>query len=141
MGGKRRSPCGTSTFSRRSKRRGRKAGGGGRGWAGVGGGGRVWAGVGGGGRRAGSGALAPPPPTPTPSTPTHPHTPTNPPPTPAATQAKADLGWEPKFGLVDGLADSYAKDFGRGGFRKAADFETDDLILAKAGKAVAAVAA
>ena len=135
MGGKRRSPCGTSTFSRRSKRRGRKAGGGGRGWAGGGGGG------GGGARRAGRGARAPPPPTPTPSTPTHPHTPTNPPPTPAATQAKADLGWEPKFGLVDGLADSYAKDFGRGGFRKAADFETDDLILAKAGKAVAAVAA
>jgi hypothetical protein len=46
-------------------------------------------------------------------------------------QAQADLDWTPEFGLVDGLRDSYEKDFGRGTFRKAADFETDDMILAK----------
>ena len=49
----------------------------------------------------------------------------------SVTKAREELGWEPKFGLVDGLRDSYAKDFGRGQFRKAADFETDDLVLAK----------
>lgn len=43
----------------------------------------------------------------------------------------ADLDWAPEYGLVDGLKDSYDKDFGRGGFRKAADFRTDDMILAK----------
>ena len=47
-------------------------------------------------------------------------------------KAKVELGWAPKFGLVEGLTDSYQKDFGRGGFRKAADFTTDDMILAKA---------
>ena len=47
-------------------------------------------------------------------------------------KAQAELGWAPKFGLVDGLRDSYSKDFGRGQFRKAADFTTDDMILAKA---------
>lgn len=35
---------------------------------------------------------------------------------------------------VDGLKDSWDKDFGLGNFRKAADFETDDMILAKKGK-------
>jgi hypothetical protein len=30
--------------------------------------------------------------------------------------------------------DSYAKDFGLGQFRKAADFEPDDMVLAKVGK-------
>ncbi|GAB4821789.1 hypothetical protein N2152v2_008835 [Parachlorella kessleri] len=44
-------------------------------------------------------------------------------------KAEADLGWRPEFGLVDGLRDSYEKDFGRGTFRKAADFTTDDMIL------------
>lgn len=44
-------------------------------------------------------------------------------------KAQADLDWTPKFGLIDGLQDSYDKDFSRGGFRKAADFKTDDLIL------------
>lgn len=39
------------------------------------------------------------------------------------------LDWEPEFGLVEGLADSFEKDFGRGTFRKAADFSTDDMIL------------
>ena len=34
----------------------------------------------------------------------------------------ADLDWQPEFGLLDGLADSYSKDFGRGTFRKEADF-------------------
>ena len=42
------------------------------------------------------------------------------------------LDWKPEFGLVEGLKDSYEKDFGRGTFRKAADFETDDMILAAA---------
>ncbi len=46
-------------------------------------------------------------------------------------QAIADLDWKPQFGLLDGLKDSYDKDFGRGTFRKAADFTTDDMILAK----------
>jgi len=46
-------------------------------------------------------------------------------------QAQADLDWTPEFGLVDGLKDSYEKDFGRGTFRKAADFSTDDIILSK----------
>ena len=32
---------------------------------------------------------------------------------------------------MDGLKDSYEKDFGRGNFRKAADFSTDDMILEK----------
>jgi len=46
-------------------------------------------------------------------------------------KAKAELDWEPEFGLVDGLRDSYMKDFGRGTFRKPADFTTDDMILEK----------
>lgn len=46
-------------------------------------------------------------------------------------QAMTVLEWEPEFGLVEGLTDSYAKDFGRGTFRKAADFTTDDMILEK----------
>ena len=36
--------------------------------------------------------------------------------------------------------DSYDKDFGLGQFRKAADFETDDMILAKLGKKVKVMA-
>jgi hypothetical protein len=32
---------------------------------------------------------------------------------------------------VDGLTDSYSLDFGRGTFRKEADFTTDDIILGK----------
>lgn len=46
-------------------------------------------------------------------------------------KAEKVLGWRPKFGLVDGLKDSYSKDFGLGKFRKAADFTTDDMVLAK----------
>jgi len=46
-------------------------------------------------------------------------------------KAMADLSWIPEFGLLDGLRDSYEKDFGRGTFRKAADFKTDDMILSK----------
>ncbi|XP_043723901.1 chloroplast stem-loop binding protein of 41 kDa b, chloroplastic isoform X1 [Telopea speciosissima] len=46
-------------------------------------------------------------------------------------KAKSELGWKPEFDLVDGLADSYNLDFGRGTFRKAADFSTDDIILGK----------
>ncbi|KAJ6694423.1 hypothetical protein OIU85_005136 [Salix viminalis] len=46
-------------------------------------------------------------------------------------KAKHVLGWEPEFDLVEGLADSYNLDFGRGTYRKEADFSTDDLILGK----------
>ncbi|KAJ4956652.1 hypothetical protein NE237_013435 [Protea cynaroides] len=46
-------------------------------------------------------------------------------------KAKSELGWKPEFSLVDGLADSYKFDFGRGTFRKEADFTTDDMILGK----------
>ncbi|RVW97954.1 Chloroplast stem-loop binding protein of 41 kDa b, chloroplastic [Vitis vinifera] len=44
-------------------------------------------------------------------------------------KAKSVLGWKPEFDLVEGLADSYNLDFGRGTFRKEADFSTDDIIL------------
>ncbi|GAB2287262.1 Chloroplast stem-loop binding protein of 41 kDa b, chloroplastic [Dionaea muscipula] len=47
-------------------------------------------------------------------------------------KAKSILGWKPEFDLVGGLADSYNLDFGRGTFRKEADFSTDDIILAAA---------
>lgn len=43
---------------------------------------------------------------------------------PPPPQAMADLDWQPEFGLLDGLKDSYSKDFGRGTFRKEADFTT-----------------
>lgn len=46
-------------------------------------------------------------------------------------KAKAELGIIPEYGLVDGLTDSYNLDFGRGTFRKEADFTTDDIILGK----------
>ncbi|KAL1564430.1 Chloroplast stem-loop binding protein of 41 kDa b, chloroplastic [Salvia divinorum] len=46
-------------------------------------------------------------------------------------KAKSLLGWTPEFDLVGGLTDSYNLDFGRGTFRKAADFSTDDIILGK----------
>lgn len=46
-------------------------------------------------------------------------------------KAISELGWTPEFDLVDGLTDSYNLDFGRGTFRKAADFTTDDIILGK----------
>uniref|UniRef100_M1CK21 NAD dependent epimerase/dehydratase n=1 Tax=Solanum tuberosum TaxID=4113 RepID=M1CK21_SOLTU len=46
-------------------------------------------------------------------------------------KSKALLGWKPDFDLVEGLTDSYNLDFGRGTFRKAADFSTDDMILEK----------
>lgn len=46
-------------------------------------------------------------------------------------QAMRELEWRPEYGLVDGLRDSYAKDFGRGTFRKEADFSVDDMILEK----------
>ncbi|KAL3538310.1 hypothetical protein ACH5RR_001676 [Cinchona calisaya] len=46
-------------------------------------------------------------------------------------KAKSVLGWKPEFDLVEGLADSYNLDFGRGTFRKEADFFTDDIILGK----------
>lgn len=40
-----------------------------------------------------------------------------------------DLDWKPEYGLVEGLADSYQKDFGRGTMRKEADFTTDDVSV------------
>lgn len=46
-------------------------------------------------------------------------------------KAKSLLGWTPEFDLVAGLTDSYELDFGRGTFRKEADFSTDDIILGK----------
>lgn len=46
-------------------------------------------------------------------------------------KAKHVLGLTPDFGLVEGLTDSYNLDFGRGTFRKEADFSTDDMILGK----------
>ncbi|KAM7474344.1 hypothetical protein LguiB_021587 [Lonicera macranthoides] len=46
-------------------------------------------------------------------------------------KAKSVLGLTPELGLVEGLADSYKLDFGRGAFRKEADFTTDDMILGK----------
>ena len=46
-------------------------------------------------------------------------------------QAIEELDWKPEFSLVEGLQDSYSKDFGRGTFRKEADFTTDDQILEK----------
>lgn len=55
-------------------------------------------------------------------------------------KAMAELDWTPEFGLIDGLKDSYSKDFGRGTFRKAADFTTDDMILEKLGVKVAVMA-
>ena len=36
-----------------------------------------------------------------------------------------------EYDLVEGLRDSYEKDFGRGTFRKPADFSVDDMILEK----------
>lgn len=55
-------------------------------------------------------------------------------------QAMADLDWQPEFSLLDGLRDSYDKDFGRGTFRKEANFTCDDMILAKKGLKVPAAA-
>ncbi|RAK50684.1 3-beta hydroxysteroid dehydrogenase, partial [Phenylobacterium hankyongense] len=46
-------------------------------------------------------------------------------------KAKRELGLTPEFDLVEGLRDSYELDFGRGTYRKAADFTTDDMILSK----------
>ncbi|KAK1428935.1 hypothetical protein QVD17_17775 [Tagetes erecta] len=46
-------------------------------------------------------------------------------------KAKEELGIVPEYSLVEGLTDSYNLDFGRGTFRKAADFTTDDIILGK----------
>jgi nucleoside-diphosphate-sugar epimerase len=48
-------------------------------------------------------------------------------------KAETELDWAPEFSLVDGLTDSYNLDFGRGTFRKEADFSTDDMILEKLG--------
>ncbi|PRW59559.1 chloroplast stem-loop-binding [Chlorella sorokiniana] len=44
-------------------------------------------------------------------------------------KAMEDLDWAPEFGLLEGLQDSYDKDFGRGTYRKEPDYTTDDMIL------------
>lgn len=49
---------------------------------------------------------------------------------PGGEQAMDELDWRPEFGLQEGLKDSYEKDFGRGTFRKEADFSADDKVLA-----------
>lgn len=41
---------------------------------------------------------------------------------PILLQAMADLDWAPEFGLLEGLQDSYDKDFGRGTYRKEPDY-------------------
>jgi dTDP-D-glucose 4,6-dehydratase len=46
-------------------------------------------------------------------------------------KAKAELGWAPKYDMLSGLKDSYAKDFGRGTFREAPDWTADDMILVR----------
>lgn len=46
-------------------------------------------------------------------------------------KAVTELGWTPEFSLLDGLKDSYDKDFGRGTYRKEADFAADDIVLSK----------
>ena len=46
-------------------------------------------------------------------------------------KAKAELGWSPKYGLLDGLKDSYEKDFGRGTYREKPDWTADDMVLSK----------
>lgn len=51
-------------------------------------------------------------------------------------KAKQDLNWEPEFGLVEGLRDSYQKDYKRGRYCKAPDFKCDDMILGKADQKV-----
>lgn len=45
-------------------------------------------------------------------------------------KAVHDLDWHPQFGLLDGLADSYEKDFARGTYRKEPDFSVDDKVIA-----------
>lgn len=45
-------------------------------------------------------------------------------------KAEKLLGWRPKYGLVEGLRDSYQLDFGRGTYRKEPTFEVDDEIIA-----------
>ncbi|CAG9464246.1 unnamed protein product [Pedinophyceae sp. YPF-701] len=46
-------------------------------------------------------------------------------------KAMADLDWEPEFGLVDGLKDSWDKDYSQGRYIKPADFTCDDMVLEK----------
>ncbi|PSC76107.1 Chloroplast stem-loop binding of 41 kDa chloroplastic [Micractinium conductrix] len=55
-------------------------------------------------------------------------------------KAMADLDWAPEFGLLDGLRDSYEKDFGRGTYRKEPDYTADDMVLAKLKGKVSAMA-
>jgi hypothetical protein len=51
-------------------------------------------------------------------------------------KAQLELGWDPRFDLVEGLKDSWDNDFARGRVCEPADFETDDKILASKGKSV-----
>lgn len=44
-------------------------------------------------------------------------------------KAKADLAWQPRYGLVEGLKDSYQNDYQAAGDRAEPDFSTDSEIL------------
>jgi len=47
-------------------------------------------------------------------------------------KAKAELNWQPKFDLIEGLKDSFENDYLKNGFDKAEiDFSTDNQILSK----------
>lgn len=41
-----------------------------------------------------------------------------------------ELDWKPEYGLLDGLRDSFEKDFDRGTYRKQPDFSVDDKVIA-----------
>ncbi|CAI5498424.1 unnamed protein product [Closterium sp. Naga37s-1] len=58
----------------------------------------------------------------------------------AIEKAEQVLGWQPEYGLVEGLRDSYHLDFSRGVHRAAPNFTTDDMILEKLGVSVTATA-
>lgn len=46
-------------------------------------------------------------------------------------KAMEELGWAPKYDLIKGLKDSWDRDYARGRYIDQADFECDDMILAK----------
>ena len=48
-------------------------------------------------------------------------------------KARAALGWQPRFDLVEGLRDSWQKDYAKGRFIKDPDFTCDDIVLRELG--------
>ncbi|NEP54816.1 MAG: hypothetical protein F6K65_40945 [Moorea sp. SIO3C2] len=44
-------------------------------------------------------------------------------------QAKAELNWAPKYGLIEGLKDSFTNDYLVNSTDQEVDFSTDDMIL------------